>query len=99
MGLFSRKPAYCTICNKQITAHKYKAKREWYGVKSPLCSDCHLDKMQEHYDATLIKKCMTCGVNTIQRITGKSKENCVKIVGMNKKLNWIKNDILQKISM
>ncbi len=43
MGLFSRKPAYCTICNKQITAHKYKAKREWYGVKSPLCSDCHLD--------------------------------------------------------
>ena len=64
MGLFSRKPAYCTICNKQITAHKYKEKTEWYGVKSPLCSDCHLDKMQEHYDATLIKKCMTCGVKS-----------------------------------
>ena len=64
MGLFSKKPAYCTICNKQITAHKYKAKREWYGVKSPLCSDCHLDKMQEHYDATLIKKCINCGVKS-----------------------------------
>ena len=70
MGIFSRKPAYCTICNKQITAHKYKAKREWYDVKSPLCSDCHLDKMQEHYDATIIKnvsvvelkvKLPTCG--------------------------------------
>ena len=28
MGLFSRKPAYCTICNKQVI-HKNKAKREW----------------------------------------------------------------------
>ena len=44
MGIFSRKPAQCTICNKQIS-HKNKAKREW-GVKSPLCSDCYLDKMQ-----------------------------------------------------
>ena len=26
--------------------HKNKAKREW-GVKSPLCSDCYLNKMQE----------------------------------------------------
>ena len=61
MGIFSRKPAYCTICNKQITAHKNKAKREW-GIKSPLCSDCYLDKMQESYDATRIKKCVSCGV-------------------------------------
>jgi hypothetical protein len=38
-------------------------------------------------------------LDTIQRITGKSKDNYVKIVGMNKRLNWIKNDILQKISM
>ena len=38
MGIFSRKPAYCTVCNKQII-HKNKAKREW-DVKSPLCSDC-----------------------------------------------------------
>ena len=52
MGIFSRKPANCTICNKQIT-HKNKAKREW-GVKSPLCSDCYLDKMKESYDASII---------------------------------------------
>jgi len=60
MGIFSRKPAYCTICNKQVI-HKNKAKRNW-DVKSPLCSDCYLDKMQEDYDATLIKKCINCGV-------------------------------------
>ena len=60
MGIFSRKPSYCTICNKQIV-HKNKAKREW-GVKSPLCSDCYLNKMQESYDASIIKKCISCGV-------------------------------------
>ena len=43
MGLFGRKRANCTICDKEIT-HKHKAKREWY-VKSPLCSDCYLDKI------------------------------------------------------
>ena len=58
MGLFGRKRASCTICNKEIT-HKHKAKREWY-VKSPLCSDCYLDKMKETYDATIIKKCAIC---------------------------------------
>ena len=62
LGIFSRKPAQCTICNKQIS-HKNKAKREW-GVKSPLCSDCYLDKMQESYDATIIKKCISCGVKS-----------------------------------
>ena len=31
MGIFSRKPAYCTICNKQIS-HKNKAKKEWGGI-------------------------------------------------------------------
>ena len=31
MGIFSRKPAYCTICNKQIS-HKNKAKNEGDSV-------------------------------------------------------------------
>jgi len=43
MGLFGRKRAICTICNKEII-HKHKAKKEWY-VKSPLCADCYLDKI------------------------------------------------------
>jgi len=60
MGIFSRKPAYCTVCNKQII-HKNKAKREW-DVKSPFCCDCWQDKMQEFYDASIIKKCINCGV-------------------------------------
>ena len=62
MGIFSRKPTYCTICNKQII-HKNKAKKEW-GVKSPLCSDCYLNKMQESYHASIIKKCNNCGVKS-----------------------------------
>ena len=28
MGLFNRKPSYCTVCNKELT-HKHKPKREW----------------------------------------------------------------------
>ena len=132
MGIFSRKPAYCTICNKQVI-HKNKAKREW-DVKSPLCSDCYLNKMQESYDASIIKKCINCGVKSkvtdlweprlqwdivgllckkcfdekeldfnkekisvvfvvlnlvlldiIQKTIGKSRDNCVKTVGMLRK--------------
>ena len=60
MGIFSRKPSNCTICNKQIT-HKHKAKREW-GIKSPLCADCYLDKMHQSYDASLMGKCVICGI-------------------------------------
>ena len=58
MGLFGRKRAICTICNKEIT-HKHKAKREWY-VKSPLCGDCYLDKMKQSYDATITQSCIIC---------------------------------------
>ena len=60
MGIFSRKPAYCTICNKQIS-HKNKAKKEW-GIKSPLCSDCYLDQMRQAYDASIRKKCVNCRI-------------------------------------
>jgi len=59
MGIFSRKPAYCTICNKQIS-HKNKAKKEW-GVKSPLCSDCYLDQMRQAYETKFLYKCVNCG--------------------------------------
>ena len=59
MRLFGNKESFCTICNKSIT-HKNKAKREW-GVKSPLCSDCYIDKMKESYDAAVIRKCIDCG--------------------------------------
>jgi len=61
MRLFGQREAICTICNKSIK-HKNKAKREW-GIKSPLCSDCYLDKMKESYDASIIKKSDRCGMN------------------------------------
>lgn len=60
MILFDRKPAFCTICNKQIK-HKHKAKKEW-NVKSPLCGDCYVDKMKEAYDAGMFQNCVFCGV-------------------------------------
>ena len=59
MGLFGRKRANCTICNKEIT-HKHKAKKEWY-VESPLCADCYMDKMKDEYDSNIKSKCITCG--------------------------------------
>ena len=69
MGLFGRKRASCTICNKEIT-HKHKAKREWY-VKSPLCSDCYLDKMQQSYDATITQLCVVCKIKGNKKNVGK----------------------------
>ena len=61
MGLFGRKRAICTICNKEII-HKHKAKREWY-VKSPLCGDCYLDQMQQSFDASISQSCVICKIN------------------------------------
>ncbi len=58
--IFSQKPSFCTICKKQLT-HKHKPKKEW-NVKGPLCADCHLDKMKEHYEGTIKQKCISCGV-------------------------------------
>jgi len=65
MGLFSKKPAYCTICNKEIT-HKHKPKREW-RIKGPLCGDCHVDKMKEFYEGKIRQPCVSCG--TTKKIT------------------------------
>jgi len=59
MGLLSRKPTYCAICNKEIT-HKHKPKREW-NVNGPLCGDCHVDKTKEFYEATIRQPCVKCG--------------------------------------
>ena len=59
LGLFSRKPTYCAVCNKQIT-HKHKPKREW-NVKGPLCADCHVDKTKEFYEAKVRQPCIVCG--------------------------------------
>jgi len=63
MGLFSRKPAYCTICKIEIT-HKHKPKREW-NVKGPLCANCHVDKTKEFYEATIRQPCVICGTTKI----------------------------------
>ena len=65
MGLFSRKPSFCTICNKELT-HKHKPKREW-NIKGPLCGDCHFEKQKEYYEGKVRQPCVECG-NT-QKIT------------------------------
>jgi len=59
MGLFSKKPTFCAICNKKLT-HKHKPKREW-DVSGPLCGDCHVDKTKEFYEATIRQPCVKCG--------------------------------------
>ena len=65
MGLFSRKPSYCSICNKELT-HKHKPKREW-NVKGSLCGDCHFDKSKEYYEGKVRQPCVDCGIT--QKIT------------------------------
>jgi len=60
MGLFSRKPVFCAVCNKQIS-HKHKPKKDW-GIKGFLCGDCHLDKMREFYEKKMKQSCLSCGV-------------------------------------
>ena len=58
MIFFDKKPAICSICNKQ-TKHKHKPKREW-SLKGPLCGDCYVDKMKEYYEASMKQKCAVC---------------------------------------
>ena len=45
MGLFSKKPKNCAVCDKVLT-HKHKPKKEW-NIKGLLCGDCHFDKSKE----------------------------------------------------
>ena len=60
MGLFSRKPVFCAVCNKELK-HKHKPKKEW-NIKGRLCGDCHVDKMQEFYEAKVRQPCVNCGI-------------------------------------
>lgn len=59
MRLFGRKPAHCAICGVALK-HKHKPKREW-GVKGPVCGDCHVTKTTEFYEAKVIQPCAACG--------------------------------------
>ncbi|TAK15466.1 MAG: hypothetical protein EPO37_09925, partial [Nitrosarchaeum sp.] len=59
MGLFGKKPTYCTICNKELT-HKHKPKKEW-NIKGMLCGDCHFDKSKEYYEGKVRQACVSCG--------------------------------------
>ena len=65
MGLFSKKPTNCTICNKELT-HRHKPKKEW-NIKGSLCGDCHFDKSKEYYEGQVRQPCVKCGVT--QKIT------------------------------
>lgn len=60
MGLFSRKPVFCAICNKELK-HKHKPKREW-KINGRLCGNCHVDKMKEFYEAKARQPCVNCGI-------------------------------------
>lgn len=65
MGLFGKKPANCTVCNKETT-HKHKPKKEW-NMQYPLCADCYMNTMSQYYYGTFKQKCVKCGVQ--QKIT------------------------------
>ena len=60
MVLFSRKPVFCAVCNKQLT-HKHKPKKEW-GMKGLLCGDCHFDKSKEYFEGKIMQPCVECGI-------------------------------------
>ena len=65
MGLFSKKSAVCTVCNKE-TKHKHKPKKEW-NMQYPLCADCYMNTMSQYYHGTFKQKCVKCG--TEKKIT------------------------------
>ena len=65
MGLFSKKPSFCAICNKELT-HKHRPKREW-SIKGSLCGDCHFEKSKEYYEGKVRQPCVECG--TTYKIT------------------------------
>ena len=58
MGLFSRKPTFCTICDKELK-HKHKPKKEW-NLKGVLCGDCHFEKSKEYYEGKVRQPCVVC---------------------------------------
>ena len=58
-GLFSKKEAFCTVCKKGIS-HKHKPKSDW-DIEGPLCADCYVDEMKEHFEKKKDDKCVVCG--------------------------------------
>jgi len=68
MGLFNKKPSFCSVCNKELT-HKHKPKREW-NVKGPLCGDCHFDKSKEYYEGKVRQPCVVCGATICGNLDG-----------------------------
>jgi len=65
MGLFSKKPKNCAVCDKILT-HKHKPKKEW-NIKGLLCGDCHFDKSKEYYEGKVRQPCVLC--KNTQKIT------------------------------
>ncbi|MEK0339217.1 MAG: hypothetical protein QQN46_03195, partial [Nitrosopumilus sp.] len=65
MGLFSKKPSFCAVCNKELT-HKHKPKKEW-NIEGRLCGDCHFDKSKEYYEGKVRQPCVIC--KTTKKIT------------------------------
>lgn len=59
VGLFSKEKTFCTVCKKNIS-HKHKPKRGW-NVEGPLCANCYVDLMKEHYKKNDEDKCVLCG--------------------------------------
>ncbi len=59
IGLFDKKEAFCTICNKSIS-HKHKPKSNW-NVEGPLCADCYVDLMEKNFKKNKDDKCVLCG--------------------------------------
>jgi predicted RNA-binding Zn-ribbon protein involved in translation (DUF1610 family) len=60
MTLLGRKPAFCSVCKKEIT-HKHKPKNEWQ-MEGPLCGDCYVSQMKKFYEQSLKQKCVNCGI-------------------------------------
>jgi len=59
VGLFSKKEAFCTVCKKGIF-HKHKPKKSW-NIEGPLCADCYVDRMKDHFEKHEANKCILCG--------------------------------------
>lgn len=57
--LFGKKEAFCTVCKKSIS-HRNKPKSSW-KIEGPLCGNCYVDLMKEHFKKNDDDKCFLCG--------------------------------------
>jgi len=60
MIFFHSEPAFCAICKTKLK-HKHKPKKEW-KIEGPHCGNCHVDKMNEFYEASIRQNCIQCGI-------------------------------------